>query len=821
MRSSPTSASPTPLAHIMSGRPRGSAIAYVGPEAEMPDAAQFTACKKFVFTFEERTSMTANGTPWTDTKTFVQATTWAYETGGAGAAPESPSVGNSKVSSSTPPTTADNTQFTRKLQRYKAAIKPSKPNAIDIYLMYDYGNNMSPPHGGCPLLFDVWESDEPEKGAIFYAERHGATGVMKFRAHEDYTATEWVVYFIEGSNAYRQRHGGARPKWFSEPLKYDLKELKFDIFELAKPLGREEEDTCAGEVADPSLFSRAVWDAESVLLSTVPIPARRLIGEGVKAEEPQEAPLDQQSSATAGLVGTADGIMADNTGGSAVEPLTGGGAGGGARENLAPPETDLKAEGKKAAQEDEAPPPPAAIAVADTFASKKLCMVCYDVVEEAELYILCNGSFGEESCKHRCHTFCFPSTLEAVVPCAGLYEKAKEALQLADTQVPAEFLQNLKCVFSTMKNTMKKNSAQEAQTQKAREQELDHARAKAAINAAEAVTAEAGTKKAPVPIPPVEQEAVVLVLRGLPVNPHWKRAEQDEKLKQFRAVWKEEGIDTVDAWMGPATKGDVVPVYMVFGPTVQLDGSPNLEVIHTVNRLLATQALEARDQTSAVWTQPPRPDNTAQLGWARAGNETLFQYDEANFEPQRIIIQLERSQEVLDLATHFKTADKQPLRYVLAEKCPIQPYLRAAMPRYVAKLFSKSFDEAAANDLRTAQHERERLQRERDKDKGQREEERPVVRTRQIPLRPALGSGPPKRDRDEPDRRYNTSPRASGAAWKRAAPGGSGFSDRAGTSSYSNRATPSPAPSSKEEPRGSYFTTADEGGSGGRRHYLD
>ena len=745
-----------PLMHIMSGRPRDSAIAFVGPESEMPDASQFTVCKRFSFTMEEQLDMTSNGTRWTDTKTFTQATKWAYSTSSSDLPLGSPSALAPKVSASTQQTPKDKTQFQKfmkTLQRYKDEIKPSKPKAVDIYLMYGYGSNESPPRGGRPLLFDVWESDVPENGAKFYAERHGATEVMKFRALDGRTATEWVEFFISGSNAYHTRHGDTRPQWHDEPRKYRQKELKFDIFDLA--------------ATPEELGTGARTDTDPTFLSTVQAAVRQLLVDDIPKEEEEETRdliKDLEADAVDQSPAPAPGDMEDTLGGGVPDKAVDEIAvlkpdGEGQTQPYKQEEAQVESGGGSGKEEDTGGPASSTVIV-DTFARQRLCMVCCDVVdvEQGEVFILCNGAFQGDHKKHWCHSFCFPPTQATTVPCKGLYKEAKAAQQLTDAQVPPAFLDSLTCAFSTMKNTMKQASAADAKVKQDRADELEHARAKMALSATKEATAppKLPAEKERTPELEVELEVIAITLRGLPLNPSWTKREKEDKLDKFRSIWKTAGIETSAAWMSAPSKGGMVNLSVVLGPCRTQDGELNMNTIQMAARLLASQALEAPDHPSTIWTHQSGAEMYAQGGWMRAGYEAIFQVDDDSFDTRRITIQLERSQDCLQHAPSGLTADQKTLKYVLAEACPVQAYIRGPMPRYLSKMFNVDFDEEEANRVRAAQRARERKQREQEK------REAPKA----VEARRPVNATPLKRARE--DERQQPSPRTGGGG------GGSG-----------------------------------------------
>ena len=49
---------------------------------------------------------------------------------------------------------------------------------------------------------------------------------------------------------------------------------------------------------------------------------------------------------------------------------------------------------------------------------------------------------------------------------------------------------------------------------------------------------------APVPVPAVEKEVVVMTYQGLPFDPRWTRIQRDEAASKFRAIQHTTGMQT-------------------------------------------------------------------------------------------------------------------------------------------------------------------------------------------------------------------------------------------------------------------------------------
>lgn len=82
-----------------------------------------------------------------------------------------------------------------------------------------------------------------------------------------------------------------------------------------------------------------------------------------------------------------------------------------------------------------------------------------------------------------------------------------------------------------------------------------------------------------------------------------------------------------------------------------------------------------------------------------------------NFDPIRVIVKIEKSQQILDTCPQFEVTEGRPGRYVPAPSCPLQSLINKAMPRYFEQMFNEEYDVDAAIATRDQQ------QRQRDRAK--------------------------------------------------------------------------------------------------------
>lgn len=171
---------------------------------------------------------------WADTDTFQQAVLWLQTTLPAGRAktPNKPKDGQVARAPSSSPT--EKRKFESEMNLYKAALANNKDKSNDIFLIYDYGSNPSPPGGGKPLLFRQWEADEEVEGARTHCQKNGKCAYKKFGPARGYTAVEWVEYFIAKSEAYAVWRP-TRPRWHTEPHDYGNAKLMLSNFEIMPP----------------------------------------------------------------------------------------------------------------------------------------------------------------------------------------------------------------------------------------------------------------------------------------------------------------------------------------------------------------------------------------------------------------------------------------------------------------------------------------------------------------------------------------------------------------------------------------------------------
>ena len=633
-----------PLTHIVGGRPLGNAEAYVGPEAEMPNADKFILCKKFEFTYEEHATMSAGRVQWTETNTFVQATKWVYDTAAPGPSQEKPAAKSSEVPSVAVPSPA---QFQKTIKRYTNEIKKGK--GVDIYLVYGYGNNVAPPQGGRPLLFDAWEGAVEEKGAQFYAEKHGKTYFKKFRALDGHSATEWVEFYIRGADEYIKKHGAARPQWYTEPVDYPKPSLKFSLFSVAVSPVEEGSVRSALECAQPGAVAtsappacRAImWNQQTAFLATVPDqpekPCRAQDATNASAsavklepvdsmptsEQGEAAPVEEERVGAKSDEGSKEGsvtpphppssiLKKDDAGQAGAEEGKGASAGAAPKKAVSIAGADEESETKAGCSKGEPPQ--------DPFLANSLCVGCGDVVEAegGEHFLFCNkGMLGGDGVKHWCHVDCFPKGVSAKsVPCKSIIAETKTERGFSDMEVPPALLGCMTCSFTTLKYNMKvaliaeeKETADtNAKLNQIRAQmqlkELENRNLRLASTLGAASTSGATGAAAPVPVPAVEKEVVVMTYQGLPFDPRWTRIQRDEAASKFRAIQHTTGIQTEAVWLGQARTGGAVPLHVILGAAEDEAGNPNEAVLQNAILLLATQALDAYDSTETVWLSP-------------------------------------------------------------------------------------------------------------------------------------------------------------------------------------------------------------------------
>jgi hypothetical protein len=209
---------------------------------------------------------------------------------------------------------------------------------------------------------------------------------------------------------------------------------------------------------------------------------------------------------------------------------------------------------------------------------------------------------------------------------------------------------------------------------------------------------------------------VVMTFSGYRLDPNMPKEERADKTKNFINFMTKAKIPALDAWIGPTRTGNVVPIHLVLGRALLDDGSPNMEVVWPAVLLLSSQAREAQEVYEApVMNEGDRDGGRNYKGWAPVGNEGLVGREPVpavNFDPVRIVVQLERNQLTLNTCPPFKAGEKAMGRYVPAKTCPVQSIIDVAFPRLLDEVFTPDFDKEAARSAREEQRKREKRERD-------------------------------------------------------------------------------------------------------------
>jgi len=222
----------------------------------------------------------------------------------------------------------------------------------------------------------------------------------------------------------------------------------------------------------------------------------------------------------------------------------------------------------------------------------------------------------------------------------------------------------------------------------------------------------------PPPLPTVDTAPmVVMTFSGYRLNPGMSNTEKADKAQRFISFMTEAKIPALRAWIGPTGKGDLVPVYLVLGRAFLDNGQPNMEVITPAVLLLSSQAREAGEvcYDALVKNDGDRDGGQHYKGWAPAGKEGLVGRESGkaiNFDPVRVVVQLEQTQANLSTCPPFKVGDSAMGRYVTAKPCPVQALIDRAFPRLLDEVFKPGFDKEEARQAREEQRQREKRERD-------------------------------------------------------------------------------------------------------------
>ena len=730
--------------HIVGGRAANQALAYIGLESEMPANVTFTETKVFRFTKTERTTMANNGGMWVDTTTFLQASEWIHGTEAtADRTPGKRPAAKAKSEVAAPPA------FKRNMDTYKQKMERKVGKWDCIYLIWDYGSNKAPPFKGAPLLFRHWEvDDDEEKGAKKHCQGHGKCCFKRFGALKNegtnFTATEWAEYWMKWAPEY-QHLKEVRPKWHSEPLDYDEKKLKLDMFEVADSASMEGGTQGSGIKADVRrpldvVFSddtSALQTVQAALSSDAPLPLAtgpNLDGTSRVAEvSPPETRRDLtqarllENSAPMDSGGSCDEVLQQAAEGDLLTdpnpPLQ-------ADDNGTPKgsfQTDEKAVESDGADDNATP----------------ICVVCVEEIrsgpsEPEPLVVACNAVKG----KHTVHTACLKLLTDGgVKPNSLVAWSCKQFSQYGHVDDTATCIVSLsKISGAVLREKFRRDAALRADQQEERarlkaekqeefERQLTLARLqsgpKQADESPEGESSSNSQKKAPKVEAPVEMvEVVALRLVGYPLNPDLRTEERATKAQTFLEFMQRKGINATSAWIGQTLPGRMVPLYLILGTAKTESGEVNSEMIAGGVRLLASQGLESADDTFKVTAAPidisragaatdksSNSQGQVSTGWAPAGKEGLTprELEEVkHFDPVRIIVKIERNSQVLSRCPEFQVRPGVRGQYVAPKECPLQAHIDITMPRFIQEVFDPSFDVDAAVAIRQEQRKRAR-----------------------------------------------------------------------------------------------------------------
>ena len=740
---------------MVGGRAAGQAQPYLGLEEDMPRDTTYTEIRYFNFTVAERSDMTNGGVEWADTRTFDQASRWIFGQDTDDQIARATQKSTEKVVALPSPATSGKTAAKKRDEMWKAykehMQRKAGSGAREIHLVWGFGSNSAPPfRGTVPLLFDTWTNEEkPLEGAKLYCLSHGDTKYRKFGPFEGKTATEWVEFFIGGSEF--AAWNGTRPQWFKEPDAYRSPKLKLDLFEVAQGPGADEFSGLVAQ-SSSSMGRVAVGEAQSLmltftqptyletvsapdpnrplLLSPGPHPASAMTRSSDESEDKEtleygargekDEPDERQAPSQEGA-GEDSALERKEAGGDAPPQLKGDGSEpgrmimGGADDPLT-----KKTDGAEAGSTVQAPGAPGGGQgrFADTPVVDLTCVCCGKDVDTTlpNSYATCTAKKGTTHCLHL--------SCMQLVQSKGLVVTNQWNKYKCNCFEELAGQQDLMCGFSAAdilgKITKQASDLEnEKITQKQRRADADMVAAKALLLSANC-SGDSGGKAVPKPppLPTVDTKAmVVMTFSGYRLNPGLSTAEKADKAQRFISFMTEAKIPALHAWIGPTGKGDVVPVYLVLGRAFLDDGQPNMEVIWPAVLLLSSQAREAGEACydALVKNDGDRDGGKHYKGWAPAGKEGLVARESGkaiNFDPIRVVVQLEQTQANLNTCPPFTVGDSAMGRYVTAKTCPVQAIIDRAFPRLLDEVFTSDFDKEEARQAREEQRQKEKRERD-------------------------------------------------------------------------------------------------------------
>ena len=212
---------------------------YLGPLEEAPQEAMRGAGryrKEFPISAHEARSIDAGNMDMCDSIAFEQANAWLRD----GDKEQASSAKTSPAPTSTP--AGEQERYVSRMIEYNTTLsKRNKKRADDIYLVWDFGSNRSPPKKGQPQIFRSWEASlgmHEEEAVEHHTKGHSRCLFKKFGNANGTSAAEWLRDFSTHDVSYTTRWGACAPVWFCRPVDYTSNEHQLWERKGREPLNR-------------------------------------------------------------------------------------------------------------------------------------------------------------------------------------------------------------------------------------------------------------------------------------------------------------------------------------------------------------------------------------------------------------------------------------------------------------------------------------------------------------------------------------------------------------------------------------------------------